>query len=172
MTSKSLWLIPALFIGYIIYKKYVLSTKVSVFFNRIDLSKMSFTNPEIGIVVEITNPTDTTAQIDDVNGRVLIDGIEVGRVFGIAPTKINSGSSMLRIPGTLSYQGVGELINKFNTKGFKFQFEKSTKSVFKFEETAELTKNVDEYLNSEAICDPLLFTNSIKNIKSLLYNKK
>ena len=39
-------------------------------------------------------------------------------------------------------------------------------------ETAELTKNVDEYLNSEAICDPLLFTNSIKNIKSLLYNKK
>ncbi len=122
MTSKSIWLIPALFIGYIIYKKYVLSTKVSVFFNRIDLSKMSFTNPEIGIIVEITNPTDTTAQIDDVNGRVLVDGIEVGRVFGIAPTKINSGSSMLRIPGTLSYQGVGELINKFNTKGFKFEF--------------------------------------------------
>jgi hypothetical protein len=58
------------------------------------------------------------------------------------------------------------------TKGFKFQFEKSTKSFFKFEETPELIKNVDEYLNSEAICDPLLFTNSIKNIKSLLYNKK
>jgi hypothetical protein len=58
------------------------------------------------------------------------------------------------------------------TKGFKFKFEKSTKSIFKFTEDPDLLKNIDEYLNGDATCDPLLFTNTIKNIKSLLYNKK
>ena len=122
MTSKSLWLIPAIIIGYIVYKKYVLSQKVSVFFHNLDFSQMSFTNPELGLIVEITNPTDTTAEVQDIKGSIIVDGIEVGRVFGITATKINSGSSLLRIPATLSYQGVSELIKKYNSKGFKFEF--------------------------------------------------
>lgn len=122
MALKNVWIIPAIIIGYIFYKKYVLSQKASVSFHNLDFSKMSFTNPELGLVVEISNPSDTTAQIDDINGKIIVDGIEVGRVFGITPTKINTGSSLLRIPATLSYQGVGELIKKYNSKGFKFEF--------------------------------------------------
>lgn len=120
--NKNIWLIPAVIIGFIIYKKYVLSRKVSVFFHNLDFSNVSFTNPEVGLVVEINNPTDTTANVDKITGVVKIDGIEIGRVFGITPTKINSGSSLLRVPATLSYQGVSELIKKFNRKGFTLEF--------------------------------------------------
>ncbi len=59
------------------------------------------------------------------------------------------------------------------TKGHKFSVEKlKSKSNFVFEECPELLSNVDEYLTEQGSCEPLAFTNAIKNIKNLLWNNR
>jgi hypothetical protein len=122
MENKNIWIIPAVIVGYILYKKYVLSKAVSVFFKNLDFSNVSFLNPEVGLIVQINNPTDVTAEVQQIKGILKVDGIEVGSVFGITPTMLRVGSSDLRIPVTLSYDGVGRLISTFNTKGFLLEF--------------------------------------------------
>jgi hypothetical protein len=58
-------------------------------------------------------------------------------------------------------------------KGFKFSVEKiKSKSNFVFTNTPELTKNVNEYLSESGSCEPLAFTNAIKNLKNYLHNNK
>ena len=58
-------------------------------------------------------------------------------------------------------------------KGFKFSVEKiKSKSNFAFANTPELIKNVNEYLSESGSCEPLAFTNAIKNLKNYLYNNK
>ena len=56
-------------------------------------------------------------------------------------------------------------------KGFKMSVEKNrNKAIFTFEKTDELSLLVNEYLNEGGSCSPLLYTNSIKNLKNLIYN--
>ncbi len=56
-------------------------------------------------------------------------------------------------------------------KGNKFIMEKNkTKSIFIFNETPELLSYVNEYLTENGSCEPLAYTNAIKNLKNLLYN--
>jgi len=56
-------------------------------------------------------------------------------------------------------------------KTFKMDVEKNkNKVVFVFDKTEELMSSVNDYLNERGSCDPLLYTNSIKNLKNLLYN--
>jgi len=56
-------------------------------------------------------------------------------------------------------------------KGLKMSVEKNkNKAIFVFDKTEELTQYVNEYLNESGSCEPLLYTNSIKNLKNLLYN--
>lgn len=114
--AKNWWIIPATIVGYIVYKKYVLSKTFSVFFKTIDFSTMSFFNPTINLVVQVNNPTDITADVQNIKGDLFIDGVNIGYVIGITPTTLQMGSSILKIPVTLSYSGVSELIKKFNTK--------------------------------------------------------
>ena len=59
------------------------------------------------------------------------------------------------------------------TKGHKYNVEKvSNKSSFYFTESPELLLNVNEYLTENGSCEPLAYTNAIKNIKNLLFNNK
>lgn len=56
-------------------------------------------------------------------------------------------------------------------KGFKMSVEKNrNKAIFTFEKTDELIVLVNDYLNEGGSCSPLLYTNSIKNLKNLIYN--
>jgi hypothetical protein len=56
-------------------------------------------------------------------------------------------------------------------KGYKMTVEKNrNKAVFVFEKNEGLQKEINNYLNESGSCEPLLFTNSIKNLKNLLYN--
>ncbi len=58
-------------------------------------------------------------------------------------------------------------------KGFKFNVEKlKNKSNFVFNNTPELLSNVNDYLSEMGSCEPLAFTNAIKNLKNYLYNNK
>jgi hypothetical protein len=56
-------------------------------------------------------------------------------------------------------------------KGQKLNVEKNKgKAIFSFDENEELSKLVNEYLTEEGSCNPLSYTNSIKNLKNLIYN--
>ena len=56
-------------------------------------------------------------------------------------------------------------------KGFKMVVEKNKgKATFIFERTDEIVKEATNYLNEAGSCEPLLYANSIKNLKNLLYN--
>jgi hypothetical protein len=57
-------------------------------------------------------------------------------------------------------------------KGHRFTVEKSAKkSTFTFNQTPDLLLHVDEYLTETGSCEPLAFTNAIKNLKNLLFNR-
>jgi hypothetical protein len=57
------------------------------------------------------------------------------------------------------------------TSGHRLSVVKAkNKFVFSFEETPELIELVNNYLMDSAICNPLAYANSIKNIKNLLHN--
>jgi hypothetical protein len=57
-------------------------------------------------------------------------------------------------------------------KGFKCKvIKEGNKSKFVFDNTPLLSAHVDEYLTENGTCEPLAFTNAIKNLKNLLHNK-
>jgi len=45
-----------------------------------------------------------------------------------------------------------------------------SKAIFVFEKTDDLMVLINDYLNESSSCSPLLYTNSIKNLKNLIYN--
>jgi hypothetical protein len=120
--GKKWWIFPALFIGYILYEKYVLSKTFSVFFKDLDFSRMSLLDPTVNLVVQVNNPTPITAEIQGIKGTLFVDGQEVGNVLGITPTVLQSGSSLLNVPVTLSYYGVSSLIQKYKDSKFSYKF--------------------------------------------------
>lgn len=65
------------------------------------------------------------------------------------------------------------LVAYLKTKGHKFNVEKvRNKSYFSFIESTGLLLDVNEYLTGNGSCEPLAYTNAIKNIKNLLFNNK
>jgi hypothetical protein len=120
--GKNWWIIPAAILGYIGFKKFLLSRTINVFFKGFDFSTITLLNPVVTIKVQVNNPTSTTADIQSIRGDLQIDGVFVGSVQGFVPQRIQSGVNILNIPITLSYMGVADLIRKFNRKGFRLDF--------------------------------------------------
>ena len=52
----------------------------------------------------------------------MLNGKYVGTVIGITPTILQTGSSTIRIPVTLSYSGVADYIKVINKGGFTLDF--------------------------------------------------
>ena len=121
--GKNWWIIPATILTYIVYKKYVLSQTFNVFFKSIDFSQLSFANPTINILVQVNNPTNVTAEVQNIRGNLFVNGANVGYVLGITPSVLNTGASILAIPVTLVYSGISELIQTFRFGGFQLDFD-------------------------------------------------
>ena len=120
--NKNAWIIPGVILGYIGYKKFLLSQSISVFFKGLEFGNMSFLSPTVNLKVQVNNPTTTTSEIQNIKGDLFIDGANVGTVYGLTPITIKNGANLINIPVTISYTGIAELIQKFNTKGFKLNF--------------------------------------------------
>lgn len=59
------------------------------------------------------------------------------------------------------------------TRGHKYSVIKTKfKSNFEFDETEDLLKDVNDYLSENGTCEPLAYTNAIKNLKNFIYNNK
>jgi LEA14-like dessication related protein len=119
---KNWWLIPVAILGYIGYRKFVLSRSINVFFKGFDFSSITLLNPVVKIKVQVNNPTTTTAEIQNIRGDLQIDGVFVGSVQGVSAQTIVKGVNIIDIPITLSYMGIADLISKFNRKGFRLDF--------------------------------------------------
>ena len=100
--QKNWWLIPTAIIGYILYKKYVLSQTFSVFFKSLDFTSLTLLNPTLNLIVQVNNPTNVTADIQQIKGNLFLNNDQVGTVIGITPTTLSTGSSLLTIPVTLN----------------------------------------------------------------------
>jgi hypothetical protein len=120
--NKNAWIIPVGILGFIAYKKFLLSQSISVFFKGLEFGNMSFLSPTVNLQVQVNNPTTTTSEIQNIKGDLFIDGANVGTVYGISPITIKNGANMINIPVTISYTGIGDLIQKFNKKGFQLNF--------------------------------------------------
>jgi LEA14-like dessication related protein len=120
--NKNAWIIPVGILGFIVYKKFLLSQSISVFFKGLEFGNMSFLSPTVNLQVQVNNPTTTTSEIQNIKGDLFIDGANVGTVYGISPITIKNGPNLINIPVTISYTGIGELIQKFNKKGFQLNF--------------------------------------------------
>lgn len=120
--QKNWWLLPAVILGYIGFKKYLLSRSINVFFKGFDFSTITLFNPVVTIKVQVNNPTNTTADLQNIKGDLQIDGVLVGSVQGFYPQTIQKGVNILNIPITISYMGIADLIQKFNRKGFRLDF--------------------------------------------------
>jgi hypothetical protein len=58
-------------------------------------------------------------------------------------------------------------------KGYRYNVEKlKSKSTFIFNESPELISDVNDYLTENGNCEPLTYTNAIKNLKNFLHNNK
>ena len=79
-------------------------------------------NPAINLEVQVNNPTPVTAEVQQIRGDLYVEGQQVGTVLGITPTVLQSGSSTLSIPVTLSYVGVANLIEKLSSGNQNFSY--------------------------------------------------
>lgn len=58
-------------------------------------------------------------------------------------------------------------------KGHKYKVNKiRSKANFVFEENDSLISDVNDYLSESGSCEPLTYTNAIKNLKNFLYNNR
>jgi len=58
-------------------------------------------------------------------------------------------------------------------KGHRYNAEKlKSKSTFIFNESPKLILDVNDYLTENGNCEPLTYTNAIKNLKNFLHNNK
>lgn len=56
-------------------------------------------------------------------------------------------------------------------KGNKMLVDKNkNKAIFSFDKNDDLMVLINDYLNENGSCSPLQYTNSIKNLKNLIYN--
>jgi LEA14-like dessication related protein len=124
------WVVLLGIIVFIGYKKYILSQNINIFFKSLDFSNLSLVNPTLNLIVQANNPTDTSADLQNITGQLYIDDIMIGNVFGITPVSIAPGSSIINIPVTINYTGAGDLIQKFSTNNFKLNFRGNMKVDF------------------------------------------
>jgi LEA14-like dessication related protein len=120
--KKAWWLLPAAFLAWIGYKKYILSKSYTLNFKRINFSDISFANPVVNIIYEIDNPTDTTANVQNVTGNLFYNGIFIGNVVNFKQFTIKKGVTEFVIVGKLNYTGLSQLILNLSSK-FQIQFD-------------------------------------------------
>lgn len=114
--KNAFWIIPAAILIWIGIKKYNLSKSYTLNFKRINLSDISFSNPVVNIVYEIINPTQTTANVQNVTGSLFYNGIYVGNIVDFKQFTIKEGSTEFKISAKIDYVGLSKLVLNMNNK--------------------------------------------------------
>jgi len=81
MTAQTkIFLAIAGILGYIGYKKYSLSQKVNVTFKDLSINWGNIWKPKANIILSVNNPTGSSADIQNVSGKVYLQNLEIGSV--------------------------------------------------------------------------------------------
>ena len=97
-------------------------------------------------------------------GMTVLENLEIGKYF--------RKDRKIEMEEDLRYKTSDLYLGAFlKLKGYKMSVEKNrNKAIFSFEVDSELNDLIVDYLNGEGSCEPLLYANSIKNLKNLIYN--
>jgi len=120
--KNAFWIIPAAILVWIGIKKYNLSKSYTLNFKRINLSDISFSNPVVNIVYEIINPTQTTANVQNVTGALFYNGIYIGNIVNFKQFTINEGATEFKISAKIDYVGLSKLVLNISNK-FQLYFD-------------------------------------------------
>ena len=85
---NKIFLIGAALIGWIGYKKYILSKKVNVKLKDFGFAGGSILEPIVNVKLEIENPTNTTSDIQKITAEILLQNQVVGNVYQDVNQKI------------------------------------------------------------------------------------
>ena len=86
--SKNLILVGLAVLGWIGYKKFILSKKINISLKDIGFNGGTFWQPIVNVKLEVENPTDTTADVQKISGNILLQNKIVGSVFQNVNQKI------------------------------------------------------------------------------------
>jgi len=120
--DKKVWLIPLSIILFIGYKKLNIAKRFSIKFKGFDFTTLSFLNPVLTLQIIVNNPTDATAEVQNIIGDLKFNNQYVGSVKGIKTTIINNGDTIIDIPISLDNAGVFKILRELKIGAFKFEF--------------------------------------------------
>jgi len=116
------WILPVAFLAWIGLKKYNLSQSYSLNFKGVNFKDLSFGNPVVNIIYTIENPTDTTANVQNIQGALFYNGIYVGNVTNFKSFVIKSGITEFTISARIDYRGLSNILLNLN-KNFQLYFD-------------------------------------------------
>ena len=103
--KKVFWLIGG-FLAFVAYKKYTMSKLLQFTVGGISTG-CGLLQPELTLTLNITNPTNTTADIQSINAAVLINGLQVGTINTNKLTTIKGQTTTgIDIPIVLNLENV------------------------------------------------------------------
>jgi len=79
--SKNLIFLGLAFLGWLGYKKFILSQKINIVLKNIGFNGGTFLQPIVNIQLEVENPTTTTAQIQKISAEILLQNKVVGNIY-------------------------------------------------------------------------------------------
>jgi len=86
--SKNLILVGLAVLGWIGYKKFVLSKKINISLKNIGFNGGTFWQPVVNVQLEVENPTDTTTDVQKISGDIFLQNKIVGSIFQDVNQKI------------------------------------------------------------------------------------
>ena len=79
--SKNLIFIGLAVLGWIGYKKFVLSEKIKIGLKNIGFNGGTFLQPVVNVQLEVENPTKTTADVQKIAAEILLQNKVVGTIY-------------------------------------------------------------------------------------------
>lgn len=117
--SKNLIFIGLAFLGWLGYKKYILSQKINISLKNIGFNGGNFLNPIVNVKLEVENPTKTTADVQKISAEILLQNKVVGTVYqNINKTILANEKTIIDFNVNLNLQDAAIILisNKFRNQ--------------------------------------------------------
>jgi hypothetical protein len=117
--SKNLIFIGLAFLGWLGYKKYILSQKINISLKNIGFNGGNFLNPIVNVKLEVENPTKTTADVQKISAEILLQNKVVGTVYqNINKTILANEKTIIDFDVNLNLQDAAIILisNKFRNQ--------------------------------------------------------
>ena len=121
--SKNLIFIGLAFLGWLGYKKYILSQKINISLKNIGFNGGNFLNPIVNVKLEVENPTKTTADVQKISAEILLQNKVVGTVYqNINKTILANEKTIIDFDVNLNLQDAAIILisNKLTVINLKF----------------------------------------------------